>query len=83
MRGIRMGKKKNDKPKKKCCRKYQKKSKYCKRCPVKVILQYQLKRRIAEMGKKKEDKKKAKKKAAKKACTKKSCKKKGKKGKKK
>ena len=75
MRRIHMGKKKNVKPKKKCCRKYQKKSKYCKRCPVKLMLQCQLKRRILEVSKKKA-KKKAEKKAAEKACAKKSCKKK-------
>jgi hypothetical protein len=84
-----MGKEKVDKTKKKCCGKFRKKNTYCTRCPVKIRLQCQLKRRIAEMGKKKDDKKKdkkkAEKKAAKKACCKKSCKKKSskKKGKKK
>ncbi|MDU9049277.1 MAG: hypothetical protein Q3M30_10520 [Candidatus Electrothrix sp. Rat3] len=75
-----MAKESVDKPKKKCCGKYQKKSTYCTRCPVKIRLQCQLERRNAEMSKKKDakkkDKKKAEKKAAKKACCKKSCKKK-------
>ena len=87
-----MGKESVDKPKKKCCGKYQKENTYCKRCPVKIRLQCQLERRNVEMSKKKDDKKKDKKKAAKKAakkacckksCKKKSSKKKGKKGKKK
>jgi hypothetical protein len=60
--------KKNTKPKKKCCHKYKKKSTFCKRCPVKIRLQCQLKRRN-EMSKKK-DKKKAEKKCSKKKCKK-------------
>jgi hypothetical protein len=80
-----MGKDTDGKPKKKCCRKYQKKSEYCKRCPVKIRLQCQLERRTTEMSKKKDEKKKeakkvekklAKKKEEKKACDKKACKKK-------
>jgi len=70
-----MGKEAVDKPKKKCCGKYRRKSTHCERCPVKIRLQCQLERRNTEMSKKK-DKKKAEKKAAKKACCKKSCKKK-------
>ncbi|WP_339137263.1 MAG: hypothetical protein WGN25_04515 [Candidatus Electrothrix sp. GW3-4] len=65
-----MGKEQSDKAKKKCCRKYQKKSTYCKRCPIKIRLQCQLERRVAEMSKKKDDKKKEEKKAAKKAAKK-------------
>lgn len=74
--------KKNNKPKKKCCHKYKKKGTFCKRCPVKIRLQCQLKRRNVEMSKKK-CKKKAEKKCSKNSCKKKAAKKKCKKGKKK
>ncbi|MCI5224971.1 MAG: hypothetical protein D3924_20465 [Candidatus Electrothrix sp. AR4] len=73
-----MGKKTLDKMKKKCCRKYRKKSKHCKRCPEMIREQCQLEGRYSAMSKKKDDKKKDKKKAAKKAAKKlekKSCKK--------
>ena len=52
-----MGKDTDGKPKKKCCRKYQKKNEYCKRCPVKVRLECQLEAKKAEKGNEKDEKK--------------------------
>ena len=60
-------KKKNVKPKAKCCGKFRKKNKHCSRCPITLRKQCKLDTERSEMGKKKEDKKKAAKKAARKA----------------
>ena len=57
-----MGKKKN-KPKKKCCGKYRKEGKHCKRCPILFKLK---KREQAEKKKKKKADKEKKKKSRKK-----------------
>ena len=64
------------KPKAKCCGKFRKKNKHCRRCPITLRRQCQLDTERSEMGKKKEEKKKAEKKAEKKALKKKALKKK-------
>jgi hypothetical protein len=68
-----MGKETVDKPKEKCCGKYRKNDKHCKRCPL--IVREQCQRKTEKEKKMGKDKKKS--------CSKKECKKKEKADKKK